>query len=65
MSIAVQLYMLHSVCYIAGELVKKLQKDHSDLISDRDVSCVQIAALCHDLGTHEINALNSHAVMVL
>ena len=47
------------VCHIAGELMKGLMKLHYDgdkadceqLIITRDDSfCVQIAALCHDLG---------------
>ena len=55
--------ILHSVCYIAGELVKKLQQDllistgSPDLINVMDVLCVQIAALCHDLGMYENDAL--------
>ena len=52
------LIILHSVCYIAGELVKKLQEDcrqdHRQLIDEADVLCVQIAALCHDLGVYEM-----------
>ena len=54
-NIAVKLYHIHSVCYIAGELVKKLKQQHPKLVDDKDVLCVQIAALCHDLG--EYNAV--------
>ena len=65
MLIAVQLYLPYSVCYIAGELVKKLKQDNPLLISDRDVLCVQIAALCHDLGMYELDALYLHGLMYL
>ena len=37
--------------YLAGEYVKQLQKNQPDLnITDSDVLCVQIAALCYNLG---------------
>uniref|UniRef100_A0A669D3Q2 Deoxynucleoside triphosphate triphosphohydrolase SAMHD1-like n=1 Tax=Oreochromis niloticus TaxID=8128 RepID=A0A669D3Q2_ORENI len=41
------------VGHLAGELVKALREpsmDSESLINDRDVLCVQIAGLCHDLG---------------
>ncbi|XP_066442033.1 deoxynucleoside triphosphate triphosphohydrolase SAMHD1-like [Eleutherodactylus coqui] len=39
------------VAYLAGCLVKELQKRQRDLnIDERDVLCVQIAGLCHDMG---------------
>ncbi|XP_078493134.1 deoxynucleoside triphosphate triphosphohydrolase SAMHD1-like [Ciona intestinalis] len=38
-------------CHLAGELVKLLKRKQSGLnIEDKDVLCVQIAGLCHDLG---------------
>ncbi|XP_078356176.1 deoxynucleoside triphosphate triphosphohydrolase SAMHD1-like isoform X2 [Oculina patagonica] len=43
----------HSIgtSYLAGKLVKKLQKRQPDLgITKEDILCVQIAGLCHDLG---------------
>ena len=41
----------HSVCYIAGEFARCLQRKQPELdITDKDVLCVQIAGLCHDLG---------------
>ncbi|XP_052834319.1 deoxynucleoside triphosphate triphosphohydrolase SAMHD1 [Octopus bimaculoides] len=41
-------------CYLAGKMVRHLKQQNPDLeISDRDILyilCVEIAALCHDLG---------------
>uniref|UniRef100_A0A3Q2E1K2 HD domain-containing protein n=1 Tax=Cyprinodon variegatus TaxID=28743 RepID=A0A3Q2E1K2_CYPVA len=39
------------VAYLAGEILKSIREKQQDLgITDWDVLCVQIAALCHDLG---------------
>ena len=39
------------VGYLAGELVEMLQRKQPELdITDKDVLCVKIAGLCHDLG---------------
>ncbi|XP_059189264.1 deoxynucleoside triphosphate triphosphohydrolase SAMHD1-like [Centropristis striata] len=39
------------VAHLAGELAKALKEKEEELnITDRDVLCVQIAGLCHDLG---------------
>ena len=40
------------VAYLAGKLVEKIRakQDSSLGITDRDVLCVKIAGLCHDLG---------------
>ncbi|KAK3739578.1 hypothetical protein RRG08_006555 [Elysia crispata] len=39
------------VCHLAGTFMRQLQKCHEKekLISDRDIFCVQVAGLCHDL----------------
>ena len=42
-----------SVCYLAGEFARTLQKNQPELkITDKDVLCVEIAGLIHDLGIH-------------
>lgn len=49
---------LFSVCHLAGEFVKSLKHDQQfdkclkdeQKINDKDVLCIQIAGLCHDLG---------------
>lgn len=38
------------VCYLARVFVQQLRENQPDLISDSDALCVEIAALCHDLG---------------
>lgn len=39
------------VGFLAGELVRQLQRRQPDcMIEDKDVLCVEIAGLCHDLG---------------
>ncbi|XP_076809963.1 deoxynucleoside triphosphate triphosphohydrolase SAMHD1-like [Clavelina lepadiformis] len=37
-------------CHLAGELARHLQAQHPELIDDKDILCVEIAGLCHDLG---------------
>ena len=45
------LCLLCRVGYLAGELVETLQRKQPELdITDKDVLCVKIAGLCHDLG---------------
>uniref|UniRef100_A0A672J5Z1 HD domain-containing protein n=1 Tax=Salarias fasciatus TaxID=181472 RepID=A0A672J5Z1_SALFA len=42
---------LYRVAYSAGELAKALRSRQPELdIDDKDILCVQIAGLCHDLG---------------
>lgn len=46
------------MAYLAGRMIKVLQEDqpnavekiNQDLIDEKDVLCVQIAALCYNLG---------------
>eukprot|EP00057_Strongylocentrotus_purpuratus_P013081 XP_011667555.1 PREDICTED: deoxynucleoside triphosphate triphosphohydrolase SAMHD1-like [Strongylocentrotus purpuratus] len=39
------------VCYLAGEFARSLQRNQPELdITDKDILCVEIAGLCHDLG---------------
>ena len=43
--------LFYSVGHLAGELVETLQKKQPELsITDKDVLCIKIAGLCHDLG---------------
>ena len=48
--------MFYSVCYIAGQLVDALNRDDQGKddkdkkITSCEKKCIQIAALCHDLG---------------
>lgn len=39
------------MCHLAGELLETLRLKQPELdVSDKDVLCVKIAGLCHDLG---------------
>ena len=42
------------MCYLAGEFVKTLAKNRDLGISEKDILCVQIAGLCHDLGKNTV-----------
>ena len=47
---------IYRVGYLAGELVETLQRKQPELdISERDILCVKIAGLCHDLGQLILN----------
>ena len=40
-----------SVGYLAGELIETLKRKQPELnITDKDILCIKIAGLCHDLG---------------
>ena len=48
----------YSVAYLAGKLLRRLKTNQPELeIKERDILCVEIAGLCHDLGgaKHFIN----------
>ena len=41
----------YSVCYLAGEFIERLQQRQPELnITESDILCIKLAALCHDLG---------------
>ena len=48
---ALLLNILCRVCYLAGQLATALKKRQKELeIDKKDILCVEIAGLCHDLG---------------
>ncbi len=54
-----------SAAYLAGRLVKSLQKKHGE-VNEKDVLCVQIAALCYNLGEHhETSTLELYTIYVI
>lgn len=42
----------HSIgtSYLCGKMIRKLKERHTDLITEKEVLCIEIAGLCHDLG---------------
>ena len=42
----------HSIgtSHLCGKMIRQLQDNHPDLVTDMDVLCVEMAGLCHDLG---------------
>lgn len=39
------------MCYLAGEFINELRRNQPELgITDSDVLCIQVAALCFNLG---------------
>jgi HD superfamily phosphodiesterase len=44
-------FYLFSVCHLAGKLLRAIKERQPDVgITDKDILCVEIAGLCHDLG---------------
>ncbi|XP_019859175.1 PREDICTED: deoxynucleoside triphosphate triphosphohydrolase SAMHD1-like [Amphimedon queenslandica] len=50
------------VCYIASQLVDALNKNQQNIITPNEKKCIQIAALCHDLGHGPYSHLYDFAV---
>ena len=47
----------YRVCFLAGQLIETLKSKQPELnITDREVLCVKIAGLCHDLGMCSVAA---------
>jgi HD-GYP domain-containing protein (c-di-GMP phosphodiesterase class II) len=45
-------WYIFRVCHLAGQLARMLKKQQPELdITNKDILCVEIAGLCHDLGT--------------
>ena len=42
----------HSIgtSHLCGRMIRQLKENHPDLVTDKDVLCIEIAGLCHDLG---------------
>ena len=58
------MFVFCRVCHLAGEVMKNLMTKQPELgLTDKDLLCVQIAGLCHDLGKTppylQINILKS------
>ena len=45
--------------YLAGKFARELQKQRPELVTDKDVYCVMMAGLCHDLGKNDFTAIST------
>ena len=44
-------FFMNRTCYLAGEIIEHLQLYQPEMgIDSKDVLCVKLGALCHDLG---------------
>ena len=55
------MFFFSRVCYLAGRLARRLRENGAD-ISDAEISCVEIAGLCHELGQGPFSHVFEHIV---
>lgn len=51
MLLSLRPFSVYSVCYLAGMFIENIRHKQPELgIDNREVLCVKIAGLCHDMG---------------